>query len=526
MGGTNCGPSPSSFISLGYNLSTDSTCNLTATGDIPNGTANLGPLQVNAPGSTATHALLAGSQAIDASPSGLGTDQRGVSRPQGCEFDIGAYELEEAPCAANEPPVANAGLDQTVFRNEVVTVSGTWTDPDGAADNPYSWSWDLDGDAIPDDSGTVNYGDTIVRTTSFAVDGVATLSFVVTDNAGDTSSDTVDITVVNRAPVADDQLVSTDEDTAVSITLTASDADGDSLTYSVITLPGSGTLSGTAPNLTYTPDANFSGSDSFTFQANDGLADSNIATISITVDSVNDPVVAVDDSAATDEDTAVTIDVQANDSAGPANEDQTLTTTAVTAPANGTATINPNGSVTYTPDLNYNGSDSFNYTVCDNEGSCDTAAVTVLVEMVNDPPTANDDSVTTDEDIPATFNVLDNDDDVDGNLDASSVSVVSAPGSGSLTDNGSGSFTYSPDANFYGSDSFTYQVCDSDGVCDSATVSITVNPVNDAPDCTGVMPSISELWPPNHQFVPITFNGATDIEGDAITISVSQHFPR
>lgn len=253
------------ITSAGYNLDSDGTCNLSAIGDIPNGVANLGPLQVNAPGNTATHALLAGSQAIDAAPTGPATDQRGVSRPQGCAFDMGAFQVEQSGCVMNEPPVANAGSDQSVFRNDVVNVAGTWTDPDAASDNPYTWAWDLDGDAISDDSGSANYGDTIARTTSFAVDGVATLTFTVTDSAGATSFDTVDITVVNRAPVANDQSLSTNEDTALPVTLTASDADGDALTYSVLTLPSNGTLSGTAPNLTYTPDPDYFGPDSFTF---------------------------------------------------------------------------------------------------------------------------------------------------------------------------------------------------------------------------------------------------------------------
>jgi Ca2+-binding RTX toxin-like protein len=94
--------------------------------------------------------------------------------------------------------------------------------------------------------------------------------------------------------VADDQSVTTAEDTAVAITLTATDATNDPLTYTVLTEPDNGTLSGTAPNLTYTPNANFSGSDSFTFKVNDGTADSNIATVSITVTPVNDaPTIAV-----------------------------------------------------------------------------------------------------------------------------------------------------------------------------------------------------------------------------------------
>ncbi len=518
--GTDCS---TGITSAGYSLDSDGTCNLTATGDISNGMANLGPLQVNAPGNTATHALLAGSDAIDAAPSGLATDQRGVSRPQGCAFDIGAFELEQAGCSPNNPPTANAGSDQTVFRNESVTVSGTWTDPEGAADNPYSWSWDLDGDAIADDSGSANYGDTIARTTDFGVDGIATLTFSVTDKNGATSSDTVDITVVNRAPIANDQSVSTDEDTDLPITLTASDEDGDPLTYSVLTLPTNGTLSGIAPNLTYTPNPDFFGPDSFTFQVNDGLANSNTATVSITVNPVNDPPIAVDDIYTTDEDTPVDLFVLDNDSAGPANENQQLNLHAISFPEYGILVSYPGG-MQYLPNTDFNGTDSFTYQICDSDGACDTATVTLLVETVNDPPTAGDDSVTTDEDTPVTFDVLANDNDVDGDLDPASVSVVSGSSNGTLTHNGNGSFTYAPDANFNGTDSFTYQVCDSNGICDSATVTLSINPVNDAPTCTDVTPDVTTLWPPNHQFVPITVSGATDIEGDTITVSVTSIF--
>jgi len=234
--------------------------------------------------------------------------------------------------------------------------------------------------------------------------------------------------------------------------------------------------------------------------------------------------VAADDTATTDEDTPVTVPVQGNDSAGPANENQALTTTAVTAPANGTAVINPDGSVTYTPDLDFNGSDSFTYTVCDSDNACATATVTVLVEMVSDPPVAVDDSVTTAEDTSVTFNVLVNDSDADGNLNPGSVSVLSSPSNGTLTNNGNGSFTYTPDANFNGSDSFSYQVCDSENVCDTADVLITVTAANDAPVCSTVTPNVFELWPPNHQFVPVTVSGVTDIEGDPITISVTSIF--
>ena len=120
------------------------------------------------------------------------------------------------------------------------------------------------------------------------------MTFKANDTLLDSNIATVSITVnaVNDAPVADDQAVTTDEDTAAAITLTASDVDGDTLTYGVVTGPSNGTLSGTAPNLSYTPSADYHGADSFTFKANDTLLDSNVATVTITVTPVNDAPVA------------------------------------------------------------------------------------------------------------------------------------------------------------------------------------------------------------------------------------------
>jgi serralysin len=110
----------------------------------------------------------------------------------------------------------------------------------------------------------------------------------------------ITLDVGNSAPVADAQSVTTDEDTAKAITLTATDADLDTLTYSVVAQPLHGDLTGTAPVLTYTPDADYNGPDSFTFKANDGAVDSNIATVSITVTATADaPVITSDDGGAT-----------------------------------------------------------------------------------------------------------------------------------------------------------------------------------------------------------------------------------
>src|SRR4029453_1887873 len=140
-------------------------------------------------------------------------------------------------------------------------------------------------------------------------DGPDSFTFKANDGTSDSNVATVTITVasVNDAPVANAQAVTTDEDTAKTIVLSATDAEGSPLTYTVVASPAHGTLSGIAPALTYTPAANYNGPDSFTFKANDGSVDSNVATVTITVTAVDDAPMAANDSYATDEDTALTI---------------------------------------------------------------------------------------------------------------------------------------------------------------------------------------------------------------------------
>lgn len=424
----------------------------------------------------------------------------------------------------NAPPVVNAGGDQTAFRNDVVSLSGSWSDPAAALDNPYTWSWDLNGDSISDESNTTNYGDTIVRATSFAVSGTAILTFTVMDKDGAMGNDAVQVTVINRTPLAIAQDVQTAEDTPLPVLLGGNDPDQDTLAFIVVDLPGHGELSGDAPDLTYTPVQDFFGMDSFTFKVNDGLADSEVITINITVHPVNDPPVALDDVEPTAEDTPVTVAVQANDNAGPSNEDPALFTTAVSDPEYGTAMINADGSATYMPDPDFSETDIFTYTVCDSEGACDEAAVTVPVDQVNDPPAAEDDTFSTPEDTPVIVNVLANDSDVDGNLNPVSVTLLTTPTNGTLVDHGSGVFTYTPAPNFNDTDSFSYEVCDSEEVCDDARVNITVDPVNDNPVCSNTVPSVAILWPPNHQFEAVTISGVTDEEGNAITVAITAIF--
>ena len=218
--------------------------------------------------------------------------------------------------------------------------------------------------------------------TSLPVAGVDSFQYTANNIGGTSAAAIVTINVINNAaPVANGQAVTTNEDTPVSITLTATDANGNVLTYSIIASPMNGTLSGMPPNVIYTPVLNYFGLDSFTFKANDGLVDSNVATVDITVTSVNDPPVAVDDSASTARNTPVIINLIANDTDidGTINPGSVVITTQPTR--GGTIANHLNGTVTFTPKNNFRGTDVFRYRVRDNSnGLSNIATVRVNVK--------------------------------------------------------------------------------------------------------------------------------------------------
>ena len=200
--------------------------------------------------------------------------------------------------------------------------------------------------------------------------------------------------------------------------------------------------------------------------------------------------VAADDAAATDEDTATTIDVAGNDSDPDGNLDPN-SATPTAQPASGTATSNGDGTITYTPNPDFNGPDSFEYQICDLTGLCNTATVTVTVAAVDDdPPVATDDSASTPSGTGVTVNVVANDTDPDDNLDPTTAAPTTTPTSGAALGNGDGTITYTPNPAFVGSDSFDYEVCDSTGLCATAIVSVSVT--GTAPVATGDTDSTTE----------------------------------
>ncbi|MBI4601842.1 MAG: tandem-95 repeat protein [Planctomycetes bacterium] len=313
----------------------------------------------------------------------------------------------------------------------------------------------------------------------------------------------ITVAAVNDPPVASSQSGSTAEDTSLAITLTASDVEDDPLTYSVVTGPANGVLSGTPPSLTYTPAPDWNGSDSFTFRASDGQADSNVAVVSITVTPVNDAPVSSPQSVATPEDTPVAITLTATDADGDA-----LVYTVVTGPANGVLSGTP-PSLTYTPGPEWSGSDGFTFKASDGLVESNVAAVSITVAAVNDPPVASPQSVATAEDVPVAITLAAS--DVDGG--ALTYTVVTSPASGSLSGAGP-DLTYTPSANFNGSDSFTFSASDGQAVSNVATVSIAVAAVNDAPVANPQSVTTDQDAP-----VAITLSAA-DVDGDPLTYAV------
>src|SRR6185295_4147085 len=233
----------------------------------------------------------------------------------------------------------------------------------------------------------------------------------------------ITITAVNDAPVAVNDSFTTTEDTTLNVVASGvlandSDVDGNTLSAVLVSGPTNGDLTlNNNGSFSYTPALNYAGSDSFTYKANDGLADSGVATVSITITAVNDAPVAVNDSFTTAEDTVLNVaasGVLANDSDVDGN---TLSAVLVSGPTNGDLTLNNDGSFSYTPAANYACSDSFTYKANDGLADSGVATVSITITAVNDAPVAVNDSFTTTEDTALNVvasGVLSNDSDVDG----------------------------------------------------------------------------------------------------------------
>ncbi len=346
---------------------------------------------------------------------------------------------------------------------------------------------DVDGDklsiesaSVPKEQGTVEVvNGKLVFTPTENFNGDAEITYTVTDGAL-TDQATVKVTVnaVNDTPVVESNIADqalAEDFTPYTIDLNTAFSDVDNvdgeLTFSV---SGNSNIQVAIVNgiATITRTADWNGSETLTFTATDPSGESISQTVNFTVAPVAD---IVADKATVVEDTSTVIKVLGNDTFEGDGKVVSLDTN--NGPANGTVSVNPDGSVTYTPNDNYHGTDSFTYIVTSG-GVSESTTVSVDVTPVNDAPVAKDDIATTQEDTAVTIDVLPNDSDVDG--DKLSIESASVPKEQGTVEVVNGKLVFTPAENFNGDAEITYTVTDGQ-LTDEAKVTVTVNPVNDAP---------------------------------------------
>ncbi|MCF7480108.1 tandem-95 repeat protein, partial [Vibrio sp. J2-4] len=345
-----------------------------------------------------------------------------------------------------------------------------------------------------------------------------TISASVSDGVSPTANDSDSLIVnrVNDAPTIDnviaDQVLAEDFD-AYTIDLNEAFKDSDSsLEFSV---SGNNNIQISIVNgvATITPTADWNGKETITFTAKDPSGESVSQTVNFTVA----PVVDIEaDSADVVEDTPTIINVLGNDTFEGDNKVVSLDTN--NGPANGTVSVNPDGSVTYTPNDNYHGADSFTYIVTSG-GVSESTTVNVDVTPVNDAPVATNDNAVTDEDTPVTIDVLPNDTDIDGDkLSIDSASVPSDQGTVEIVD---GKLVFTPAENFNGDAEITYTVTDGT-LTDQAMVNVTVNAVNDTPEVESNIAdqTLAEDFTPYSINLNTAFSDVDNVDGE-LSFSVS-----
>ncbi len=339
-------------------------------------------------------------------------------------------------------------------------------------------------------------GDVIVYQPNAGFSGVDYFFYTICDPTGVFCDNTiVSVTVLpentpNLAPIANNDIAETPVNTPVTIPVLANDSDPEGAPLTITGIPNpptNGTVEIVNGAIVYTPNPDFIGMDSFTYAICDpqGLCDAATVGVAVGLDGElpNNPPIAVEDVANTPLDTPVSIPVLANDSDP---DGDNLTVTLGSDPMHGTATVDENGNINYTPDTGFEGTDFLTYILCD-DGSpvlCDTTFVTINVGVTdtteNQPPIAVDDTGSTLIDTPVDILVLNNDSDPDGDNIVITAILTQPTNGAALIGADTSSITYLPNPGFIGVDCFDYQICDPDGLCDVATVCVTVQPPADA----------------------------------------------
>jgi large repetitive protein len=393
-----------------------------------------------------------------------GTANGGVDSSADQTFTITVNPVDDAPVAANG---AASGNEDTVITGILAA-----TDIDSAS-LAYSRVANAAHGSV-----TVHADGTFSYTPNPDFNGNDSFTYKANDGTLDSNVATVSLTInpVNDAPVAANGAASGNEDTAITGTLSASDIDSASLTYSRVANAAHGSVTvHTDGTFSYTPNADFNGIDSFTYKANDGALDSNVATVSLTINPVNDAPVAANGAASGNEGTVITGTLSANDI-----DSASLTYSAGLQPAHGILMVHTDGTFSYTPDAGFSGADSFSFKANDGALDSNVATESLTVNPLNHAPVAVNGAAIGNEDAAVAGTVSATDID-HSQLTYALVGANGGAAHGSVVFNPSGSFVYTPAHDFNGSDSFSFKA--NDGTLDSnaATESLTVNAVNDAP---------------------------------------------
>ncbi|WP_139046023.1 tandem-95 repeat protein, partial [Vibrio parahaemolyticus] len=429
---------------------------------------------------------------------------------------------ESTTVEVNVTPVSDAPVAKddiaTTQEDTAVTIDVLPNDTDADGDK-----LSIESASVPKEQGTVEVVDgKLVFTPAENFNGDAEITYTVTDGAL-TDQATVKVTVnaVNDTPVvesniADQTLAEDFTPYTIDLNIAFSDVDNvdGELTFSV---SGNSNIQVAIVNdiATITPTADWNGSETLTFTATVPSGESVSQTVNFTVAPVAD---IVADKATVVEDTPTIIKVLDNDTFE--STDKVVSLDAENGPKNGTVIVNNDGTVTYTPNDNYVGEDTFTYIVTSG-GVSESTTVSVDVTPENDAPVAKDDTAITDEDTPVTIDVLPNDTDVDG--DKLSVESASVPKEQGTVEVVNGKLVFTPAENFNGDAEITYTVTDGE-LTDAAKVTVTVNPVNDAPTIkVDAVESITEDAVSTDTVVATLTVRDTDTSADQLTVSLENN---
>ena len=433
------------------------------------------------------------------------------------------YDLRVTP--VNDAPLARAdslaGVEDTRATYSAVQLLGNDTDVEADPLTIASVSSGTGGSAVLNPDGSVSFNPAPDFT------GTARFSYVAGDGQALSAPVSVQVVVapVNDAPIASPDSLAAVEDTALRIGATQllandRDVDGNPLRVASVSAASGGRVVLNADgSLTFTPDLNFNGAAGFSYTASDGVALSSAVSVAVNVAPVNDVPVGQPDTLSAVEDTPVTFSAPQLLGNDTDVEGATLRIASVTSGAGGAAVLNADGTVSFTPELNFNGPASLSYTLTDGAAISAAVAVAVGVQAVNDSPVAAPDALKAVEDTPVTISaaqLLGNDTDVDGN--ALRIASVAPGNGGSVLLNADGSVTFTPSLHFNGPANFSYVA--SDGVALSAAAGVVVNvaPVNDAPVALPETLAATEDTPVIYRAEQLLGNDQ-DVEGTALTIA-------